>query len=131
MPTYEGMFLVDPTVAQREWPKVVEELERVVKKNGASVVQISKWGERKLAFPVRKCARGTYVLVYVDAPEQAVGKIRADFQLSEVVLRSLILRHEGPLRQEPSRDFETAGPVPPKRELLGGGVPREASAGHR
>jgi len=126
--TYEAMLLVEPTIAAREWPRVLEEVDRLAKKNGATVLQVAKWGERKLAFPVRKCARGTYVLAYFGAPEKAVTKLRADIGLSEVILRSLVLHHEGELRKEPSRDFEIAGPIPPKRELGGGfAPPREAS----
>ena len=128
MQTYEAMLLVEPTIAAREWPRVLEEVDRLAKKNGATVLQIAKWGERKLAFPVRKCARGTYVLAYFGAPEKAVTKLRADIALSEVILRSLVLRHEGEMRKEVSRDFEIAGPIPPKRELGGGfAPPREAS----
>ena len=128
MQTYEAMLLVEPTIAAREWPRVLEEVDRLAKKNGATVLQVAKWGERKLAFPVRKCARGTYVLAYFGAPEKAVTKLRADIGLSEVILRSLVLHHEGELRKEPSRDFEIAGPIPPKRELGGGfAPPREAS----
>ena len=128
MHTYEAMLLIEPTIASREWPRVLEEVERLAKKNGASVLQIAKWGERKLAFPVRKCARGTYVLAYIGAPEKNVAKLRADMGLSEVILRSLVLAHEGEMRKEVSRDFEIAGPVPPKRELGGGfAPPREAS----
>jgi len=122
------MLLVEPTIAAREWPRVLEEVDRLAKKNGATVLQIAKWGERKLAFPVRKCARGTYVLAYFGAPEKAVTKLRADIALSEVILRSLVLAHEGEMRKEVSRDFEIAGPIPPKRELGGGfAPPREAS----
>ena len=120
MRVYEGMFLVEPTVASREWPKVVEEIDRVVKKSGATIIQTNKVGERKLAFPVRKNARGTYVLSYFSAPPLAVGKIRADLSLSDLVLRSLILQHEGPMLSDPPRDFEIAGPIPPKREFPGG-----------
>ena len=128
MHTYEGLLLVEPTIAAREWPRVIEEIDRLAKKNGATVLQVAKWGERKLAFPVRKCARGTYVLAYFGAPEKAVTKLRADIGLSEVILRSLVLAHEGEMRKEVSRDFEIAGPVPPKRELGGGfAPPREAS----
>lgn len=118
--TYEGMLLVEPTVANREWDRIVEEVERVAKRHGAAVLQVTKWGERKLAYPIRKVNRGTYVLTYLAAPPKAVAKIRADFQFSEVILRSLILKHEGELRKEPPKDFETAGPVPPKTDFGGG-----------
>ena len=121
MHTYEGLFLVDPTVAAREWAKVPEEIERVTKKNGATVIQISKWGERKLAFPVKKSKRGAYVLVYFSSPEDNIGPIKADFALSEIVLRHIIVRHEGEMRKDPPRDFEIAGTVPLKRTFDGTG----------
>lgn len=120
MKTYEGMLLVDPTIAAREWPRVVEEIDRIVKRNGATVLQVSKWGERKLAYPVRKSNRGAYVLAYFSAPESAVPKIKADLQLSEVVLRNLLVAHDGELRKDPPKDFETVGPLPPKIDRDGG-----------
>lgn len=114
MNTYEGMLLVEPTVATKEWAKVTEEVERIAKRNGATVLSVAKWGERKLYYPIRRNNRGTYVLAYFQAPEKAVAKIRADFQLSEVVIRNLVVRHEGELQKEPPKDFETAGLVPRK-----------------
>lgn len=125
MRNYEGMFLVDPTIAAREWTRIPEEIDRIVKRNGASVIQVNKWGERKLSYPVRKANRGAYVLAYFASPEKAVAKIRADFQLSELVLRSIILQHEGEFRKDPPKDFETAGLLPPKRDVeFGGGEDR-------
>jgi small subunit ribosomal protein S6 len=119
--TYEGMLLVEPTIAAKEWQRVVDEVERIAKRHGAAVLQVSRWGERKLAYPVKKNNRGTYVLTYFSAPPKVVGKIRADLQLSEVVLRHVILQHEGELRKEAPKDFETAGPLPPKTDRPGFG----------
>lgn len=122
MKTYESMLLVEPTIASKEWKKVEEEVDRIAKRNGAEVIQMAKWGERKLAHKVKKNNRGAYVLAYLTAPEESVTKIRADLQLSEIILRSLVLRHEGELAKEPPKDFETAGPLPPRagRDRFGG-----------
>jgi len=121
MRTYEAMLLVEPTIAAKDWPKVTAEVDRIAKRNGANVVSLTKWGERKLFYPVRKNNRGTYVLTYLQAEEKSVPRIRSDFQLSEIVLRNLVLRHEGEPRKEPPKDFETAGLVPRKGpEDLGG-----------
>ena len=125
MRTYEGMLLVEPTVAAKEWAKVTEEVDRIAKRNGATVLSVTKWGERKLFYPVRRNNRGTYVLAYFQAQEKAVAKIRSDFQLSEVVIRNLIVQYEGEMRKEPPKDFETAGLVPRKSaEDLGDDRPR-------
>lgn len=114
MKTYETMLLVEPTVATREWDKVVAEVDRVAKRNGATVVGLLKWGERKLAYPIKRNNRATYVLAYLQVEEKSVTKIRSDFHLSEVVLRHLLLAHEGDLRKEAPKDFETAGLLPKK-----------------
>ena len=119
MKTYEAMLLVEPTIAAKEWTRVPEEVDRIVKRHGAAVLSVVKFGERKLAYPVKKSNRGAYVVAYFSSPEKALGKIKADFQLSEVVMRSLILAHPGELRKEPPRDFETAGPLPPKTDRPG------------
>lgn len=131
MKTYEGMLLFDPTVAAREWNRVVEEIDRIVKRNEATVLQVSKWGERKLSYPVRRSNRGTYVLAYFAAPPNALTKIKADFQLSEIVLRSLLVLHEGELRKDPPKDFETAGPLPPKIDRGDAGRRPEFTGEHR
>ncbi len=114
MNTYETMLLVEPTVATKEWDKVVAEVDRVAKRNGATVVSVLKWGERKLAYPIRRNNRAAYVLAYLQADDKSIAKIRSDFQLSEVVVRHLLLRHEGEMRKEAPKDFETAGLVPRK-----------------
>ena len=132
MKTYEAMLLVEPTVAAKEWPKIPEEVDRIVKRHGGAVLQVTRFGERKLAFPVKKNNRGTYVVAYFSAPEKVLGKIKADLQLSEVVMRSLLLAHAGELRKEPSKDFETAGPLPPKIDgFRGPGGPGGAPGGGR
>lgn len=109
MRTYEAMLLVEPTTAAREWGKVTEEIERAVTKHGGSVINVQKWGERKLAYPVKRSKRGTYVLAYLALPEPSIPRVKNEFNLSEILFRHLLLQHEGELRKEPPRDFETAG----------------------
>lgn len=115
MKQYEGMFLIEPTTASKEWARVEEEIGRLIKKHGGQMVNLAKWGERKLSYPVKRSNRGTYVLAYFSADETRVHTIRADFQLSEVVMRTLITAHEGEIRKEPPKDFETAGLVSIRR----------------
>lgn len=126
MRTYEAMVLVDPTVAARELNRIQEEVDRILKKNGGQLIQFSKWGERKLAFPIRKAKRGTYALVYFALPEKAIGKLRADFGLSELIYRSIVVNLHGMMRKDPPKDFEIAGTIAAKRaeSSFGGGDDR-------
>jgi small subunit ribosomal protein S6 len=108
--TYEAMFIVDPLIASKEWNRVSEEIEKIIKRYNGEMVSLKKWGERKLSYPVKKQARGTYVLSYFKTPSESVTPIKNDLQLSEVILRFMLLAHEGEVKEtEAPKDFETIG----------------------
>ncbi|MFQ5861572.1 MAG: 30S ribosomal protein S6 [Candidatus Brocadiales bacterium] len=104
MKTYEAMFLID-NARTSDWDKVVEHVHGILKKGNARVLSTEKWAERKLAYRIDGHKRGTYMLVYFDAPAGAITDIRRDCQLSDAILRCLILKVEK--RPEPAAE----GPV--------------------
>jgi len=53
-----------------------------------------KWDERKLAYDIERKSRGTYILCYFKADTQRIAGIEKDVQLSEKVMRVLILGTE-------------------------------------
>lgn len=91
---YEGMFLVDSAVAVSDWDGVIAAIETVLKRSDADVVSINKWDERKLAYPIQKKTKGTYFLVYFRAEGEKITHIERDVQLSEKIMRALILNAE-------------------------------------
>lgn len=94
MKYYEAMFLLEPAIATTDWDKAMGEIKRILEKHKAEIISLDKWGERKLAYTIRKSARGTYVLVYFKSPGEAIPKIRIDCQISDIIIRMLILSHK-------------------------------------
>lgn len=108
MITYELLLIAEPTIASKEWNRVEEEITKTLTRYGANIRSLKKWGERRLAYPVKKQQRGTYVLVYFNAPSNSLVKITGDMELSEVILRALILKLKGEFQEkEVPKDFET------------------------
>ena len=106
---YECMLLLEPTIAAKEWDKASGEILRILTKNGAEHISTDKWGERKLAYPVKRNKRGTYALTYFKSPDDAMQKIQNDIGLSDIILRALIIACDGEVKKkEPPKDFETA-----------------------
>ena len=91
---YEGMFLVDSTLAAADWEGTLAVVENILKRADAEVVVIRKWGERKLAYDIDHKSRGTYLLAYFKVDPRRVTGIEKDVQLSEKVMRVLILTTE-------------------------------------
>ncbi len=89
---YEAMFLVD-TGDAAIWDDLTKHIEGILARSGAELVGITRWDERKLAYPVAKHKRGTYVLTFFHMSRgDGVAEIEHDCQLSERILRALVLK---------------------------------------
>jgi small subunit ribosomal protein S6 len=85
------MFLFDPTFAT-DMGKVEQEIARLMERAGAEIIMCNKWDERKLAYEIKGRKRGCYVLVFFRAESDKITGIERDVQLSESILRVLIMR---------------------------------------
>ncbi|MDO8302658.1 MAG: 30S ribosomal protein S6, partial [Sedimentisphaerales bacterium] len=80
---YEGLFLIDAAEAASDWDGVKEMIKRIFEKGGAEIVSLRKWDERRLAYDIGGKDKGTYILVYFNAPTAAISGNERDFRLSE------------------------------------------------
>ena len=94
MRMYEGLFLIDNAHANTEWDNVVKHIHDILQKNGAETLKTEKWGEKKLAYKIKSHKRGTYLLVHFNAKNSAIATIRRDFQLSDYIVRFLIIKDD-------------------------------------
>lgn len=88
---YEGMFLVDSAEAAADWDAIVTRIKSILEKTGAEIVSLRKWDERKLAYEINGKARGTYILCYFSSDGERIQEIERETQLSEQIIRVLIL----------------------------------------
>ncbi len=89
---YEAMFIVDANKAKDGYEKLQEECLSCITRHGGEVVKAVKWDERRLTYEIEKAKRGVYILVHFNGEPESVGKIERQCQMSETVLRVLILR---------------------------------------
>lgn len=94
MKKYEALFLIEPTIAQRDWTKVNEHVQSILAKHQAAEIHLQKWGERKLTFSIRGHKRATYLLAHFQAPGETPGKIKRDAVVSEIILRVLVVSEQ-------------------------------------
>ena len=94
MRMYEGLFLIDNAHANTEWDNVVKHIHDILQKNGAEILKTEKWGEKKLAYKIKGHKRGTYLLIHFNAKNSAITTVRRDFQLSDYIVRFLIVKDD-------------------------------------
>lgn len=85
------MFLFDPAVTT-DWDAVQAELDRLMKRAEARVVVMQRWDERRLAYEIRGRKRAIYALTYFEAEPAKIVGLERDVQISEAILRCLVLK---------------------------------------
>ncbi len=89
---YEGFFLFDPSAISANLRTAVDQLREVLSRADAEAAAIYKWDDRKLAYPIGGQKRGLYLLTHFYARGTQIPNIERDVNLSESMLRCLILR---------------------------------------
>ncbi|MCK6477813.1 MAG: 30S ribosomal protein S6, partial [Phycisphaerales bacterium] len=86
--TYEAMFLLSQAVAA-DLGGAVEHIKEIISRGHGEILAMRKWDDRRLAYEIDGQKRGVYILVYFKAPNDQLGHIERDCNLSEKVLRVL------------------------------------------
>lgn len=89
---YEGLFLLNQQEVAADLEVAINHLKEIFVRAEAEVVVMKKWGERRLAYPIKGQKRGTYILVYFRVDGTHISRMERDCNLSEIVIRSMMIR---------------------------------------
>lgn len=120
MNQYEVMYIIDPAVEDTARVELINRFSELVVKNGGEVDRVDEWGKRRLAYAIQYKTEGYYVLMYIKGPSELPREMERNLQISDDVLRYLVIRYEGalPVKREPLKPYqpreaaaETAAPT--------------------
>ena len=97
---YEIIFLVHPDQSDQV-PGMIERYKSEVEKTGGKIYRREDWGRRQLAYPIMKLHKAHYVLMNVEAEQEAIDNIENNFRYNDAIIRNLVIRTSGPVT-EPS-----------------------------
>jgi len=89
---YEGMFIFDSNRYARDPGAAGASISGAIEKLGGSMLVNRLWEERRLAYPINGHRKGTYWLSYFKLDPKHLVTLKREFQLNELVIRSLILK---------------------------------------
>ncbi|MHC4149961.1 MAG: 30S ribosomal protein S6 [Planctomycetota bacterium] len=124
---YEAMFLIDSAEAAADWDGVNATVKNVLERAGAEIVSIRKWEDRRLAYEIDGKARGLYVLSYFRVEGGRIREIERDVQLSERIIRVLILSAEHLSEADIEKDTPVEAAERPRRKPASEAVKRTES----
>lgn len=89
---YEIMFLIGQNQTG-DLNAIIDHIKDIVVTRGhGEILAMKKWDERRLAYEISGQKRGLYILCYARCPGSDMSHIERDCNLSEKILRTLIIR---------------------------------------
>jgi len=96
---YEIVFMVHPDQSEQV-PGMVERYSSAIQKDGGTVHRLEDWGRRQLAYPINKIHKAHYVLMNVEASNEAMEELTTTFRFNDAVIRNLVIRRDESVTDE-------------------------------
>ncbi len=96
---YEIVFMVHPDQSEQV-PGMIERYTNVITKDGGQVHRLEDWGRRQLAYHINKIHKAHYVLMNVEATNEAMEELTTTFRYNDAVIRNLVIRRDEAVTEE-------------------------------
>jgi ribosomal protein S6 len=84
---------------------------------GGQIVKVSPWGRRRLAYPIDGYREGSYHIILFDAPAEVVAEMEHGLNITEEVMRHMVVKIERPAAARRSdREDDSEDVAPPDDE---------------
>ena len=92
MRKYEIMIIIDPDVDERQVPALLEKHQKVITAAKGTIDSQDIWGKRRMAYEINKKPEGTYAVVNITAPAEAVKEMDRLMSIDEQIMRAKVMR---------------------------------------
>ncbi|BCA80334.1 30S ribosomal protein S6 [Desulfuromonas sp. AOP6] len=87
MRTYEAIYIVNPETTGDAYTAIVDKFKGVLTEQGANIIKVDEWGVRKMAYPIKKQTRGSYVLTVFEARPEVIKEFERRMRIDENIMK--------------------------------------------
>lgn len=122
---YEILYIIPSKFSDSEIDGVRDQIAKRLEAAGAKVEKTENLGKLKLAYPIKKVSHGTYILTFVEAEADKLGKIDQDLRLSDEVLRHVIVKRPEGVPEQVATPSSYQAPLTPEGKRTTGAAGRK------
>jgi small subunit ribosomal protein S6 len=100
MRRYETIFILRPNVGEDEINKIIESTTQIILNEKGSILEMNRWGIKKLAYLIKKESLGYYVYSDYAGTPAAVTEIERKFRIDDSVLKYLTIKTANSITEE-------------------------------
>ena len=100
MRRYETIVILRPNSGEEEINRVIETTTGIITDEKGSIIELNKWGMKKLAYLIKKESLGYYVYFDYAATPAAVSEIERKYRIDDVVLKYMTIKTAAAITEE-------------------------------
>lgn len=89
---YETTFIIRPNLGEDKFTEIIERTNAIVTEDGGTIIEVDRWGIKKLAYEIKKETQGYYVCLNYAAHGTTVNEIERIFRIDDQLLRYLTIK---------------------------------------
>lgn len=91
---YETVFVCSPLLNEEEIDELIEKIKSLITKENGQVMNVNKWGRKKLAYPIKRHREGYYIFIEFQASGDLIKKLENLYQVTDKIIRYLTVKKE-------------------------------------
>ncbi len=100
MRRYETIFILRPSLNEKEIDTVVDMAVGIITDTAGKIIDLNRWGMKKLAYTIKKETQGFYVFIDYSGTPGAVAEIERRFRIDDTVLRYMTVKTSDDISDE-------------------------------
>lgn len=136
MRNYQSVLILKPDLDEAQVDQSVEKITSIIKKFDGSVLNLEKWGKKRLAYRVKKNKFGYYLNIYHTCEPVKVPDLEKEYQLYDLIIKYLVIRlEERDIERvmsqvaEVAASTETSSEGDSKKDVAAAEAPKSSEAG--
>lgn len=89
---YESTVIINAALEDDQIELVINKIKDGILQFGGEMVDLDRWGRKRLAYQIKKSKIGYYVVFRFTAPIDAIAKLERLYRLDETIIRFLTLK---------------------------------------
>lgn len=86
---YEIVIIIRPDLDEAAIQEVANKIESVITDNQGQILVKDDWGQRKLAYPIKKHLKGHYFVISFIAPPELITELERRVRITDDIIRFL------------------------------------------
>ena len=91
MRRYETICIADPDTGEKNRAGLFDKIKNLITQDKGIIVNFDEWGNRQLAYEIRKKTRGYYVCITYGGTGELVTELERNFRLDDRVLKFMTI----------------------------------------